>query len=193
MVKFLKKERISKDYSQNFAKKRNFRLLFNGLVAGRVLGFKLSGICSRGALSSALIQPFHFDYLAFFQSSFSQRGYKNTFCRHSVPPSFFTALMRPREILSVPFAQFHKKSFLFFNRFPIEKSTGFKNHLTEKRKQTESPILCPCCGQSPLFRKLGTKSLHPLTCFSVETSQILFNPVGTSSIKGLTFPLIVLF
>lgn len=108
MVKFLKKERISKDYSQNFAKKRNFRLLFNGLVAGRVLGFKLSGICSRGALSSALIQPFHFDYLAFFQSSFSQRGYKNTFCRHSVPPSFFTALMRPREILSVPFAQFHK-------------------------------------------------------------------------------------
>ncbi len=145
------KERISKDYSQTFAKKRNFRLLFNSLFARRVLGFKLSGICSRGALSSALIQPFHFDYLAFFQSSFSQRGYKNTFCRHSVPPSFFTALMRPREILSVPFAQFHKKSFLFFNRFPIEKSTGFKNHLTEKRKQTESPILCPCCGQSPYF------------------------------------------
>ena len=67
MVKFLKKERISKDYSQNFAKKRNFRLLFNGLFAGRVLEFKLSGICSRGALSSALPQPFHFDDLAFFQ------------------------------------------------------------------------------------------------------------------------------
>lgn len=76
MVKFLKKERISKDYSQNFAKKRNFRLLFNGLFAGRVLEFKLSGICSRGALSSALPQPFHFDDLAFFQTSFSQRGHK---------------------------------------------------------------------------------------------------------------------